>query len=64
MTVTGYNDSVDQFSDNLFRFVFKNIKDSDKAKDIVQDTFMKFWEKKDNVDANKINKPLILTHLE
>lgn len=58
MTVSEYNDCVDQFSDNLYRFVLKNIKDSDKAKDIVQDTFMKFWEKKDSVDPNKVKSYL------
>jgi len=61
MTVSEYNNSVDQFSDNLYRFVLKNIKDSDKAKDIVQDTFMKFWEKKDNVDLKKIKSYLFTT---
>jgi len=61
MTVTEYNDSVDQFSDNLYRFVLKNIKDSDKAKDIVQDTYLKFWEKKDNVDVKKIKSYLFTT---
>ena len=61
MTLTEYNDSVDQFSDNLFRFVLKNIKDSDKAKDIVQDTYLKFWEKKDNVDVQKIKSYLFTT---
>jgi RNA polymerase sigma-70 factor (ECF subfamily) len=61
MTVTEYNDSVDQYSDNLYRFVLKNIKDSDKAKDILQDTFMKFWEKKENVDAKKIKSYLFTT---
>ncbi len=61
MTVSEYNESVDQFSDNLYRFVLKNIKDSDKAKDIVQDTFMKFWEKKDNVELKKIKSYLFTT---
>ena len=61
MNVTEYNDSVDQFSDNLFRFVLKNIKDKDKAKDIVQDTYMKFWEKRDSVDVKKAKSYLFTT---
>ena len=61
MTVAKYNESVDNYSDNLYRFVLKNIKDSDKAKDIVQDTFLKFWEKKDNVDLAKIKSYLFTT---
>tara|TARA_B100000809_G_scaffold140254_1_gene137809 strand:- start:8421 stop:8906 length:486 start_codon:yes stop_codon:yes gene_type:complete len=58
MTVSEYNESVESYSDNLYRFVLKNIKDIDKAKDIVQDTFLKFWEKRDNVDKSKIKSYL------
>jgi RNA polymerase sigma factor (sigma-70 family) len=61
MTVKEYNESVDKYSDNLFRFVLKNIKDEDKAKDIVQDTYVKFWEKKDGVDVAKIKSYLFTT---
>ena len=61
MTVSEYNDSVESYSDNLYRFVLKNIKDIDKAKDIVQDTFLKFWEKRDNVDVAKIKSYLFTT---
>lgn len=61
MTVADYNKSVDTYSDGLYRFVLKNIKDKDKAKDIVQDTYLKFWEKKDNVDVNKIKSYLYTT---
>ncbi len=61
MTVKEYNQSVDSYSDNLFRFVLKNIKDEEKAKDIVQDTYVKFWEKRDNVDVNKIKSYLFTT---
>ena len=58
MTVSEYNESVEIYSDNLYRFVLKNIKDIDKAKDIVQDTFLKFWEKRDTVDSTKIKSYL------
>lgn len=61
MTVSEYNESVDNYSDNLYRFVLKNIKDEDKAKDVVQDTYVKFWEKKDSVDKNKIKSYLFTT---
>lgn len=61
MTVNKYNESVDIYSDNLYRFVLKNIKDEDKAKDIVQDTYVKFWLKKDNVDEAKIKSYLFAT---
>lgn len=61
MTVKEYNQSVEDYSDNLYRFVLKNIKDEEKAKDIVQDTFIKFWEKKNDVDSGKIKSYLFTT---
>ena len=61
MTVVEYNQSVDNYSDNIYRFVLKSIRDEDKAKDIVQYTYLKFWEKKDTVDAAKIKSYLFTT---
>jgi len=61
MTVKEYNESVDKYSDNLYRFILKNIKDEHKAKDIVQDTYVKFWEKKDDVNVAKIKSYLFTT---
>ena len=43
MTVADYNRSVDDFSDGIYRFILKNIKNHDKAKDVVQDTYEKLW---------------------
>lgn len=53
MTVKEFNTCVDLYSDGLYRFVLKNIKDDEKAKDIIQDTFEKFWHKKDSVQEGK-----------
>lgn len=61
MTVEEYNISVDQFADNLYRFVLKNLKIEDRSQDIVQDTFEKLWVKKDNVDFNKVKSYLFTT---
>ncbi len=52
---------MDDYSDNLYRFVLKNIKDEDKAKDIIQDTFEKFWHKKDDVQEGKEKSYLFTT---
>lgn len=54
MTTAEYNKSVDLYSDNVYRFILKNIKDSEKAKDIVQDAFTKMWQKVDTVDFKKV----------
>jgi len=53
MTVAEYNECVDLYSDRVFRFILKSIKDEDMTKDIIQDTYLKLWEKHDNVDFTK-----------
>ena len=58
MTVAEYNRSVDDFADGLYRFIFKNIKDEDKAKDIIQDTFEKLWIRISNVTYEKVKSYL------
>jgi len=61
MTVNEYNTSVDKFSDNVYRFVLKSVKDSDKAKDIVQDTYEKLWLHHSEVDVQKVQSYLFST---
>ena len=34
----------DEHSDAIFRYAYFKLSDSEKAKDVVQDTFVKFWE--------------------
>ena len=53
MTRREYNKAVDLYSDNLYRFILKNVRDSEKAKDIVQDTFVKVWDKHEDVSFEK-----------
>lgn len=54
MTTKEYNISVEQHADAVFRFVLKNIKDEEKAKDIIQDTFEKLWIKAESVSFEKV----------
>lgn len=61
MTVKEYNQAVDLHADSLYRFVLKNIKDVEKAKDIIQDTFEKTWIKRDHLDATKAKSYLFTT---
>lgn len=61
MTVEQYNDSVDRYSDSIYRFVLKNSKDEDKAKDIVQDSFEKLWVKLETVSYEKVKSYLFST---
>ena len=61
MTVKEYNTTVRLYSDNVFRFILKNICDEEKAKDIVQDSFVKLWQKVDEVKADKSKSYLFTT---
>jgi len=61
MTVKEYNQSVEQYSDNIYRFVLKNIKDTEKAKDIVQDTFEKVWKNHTSISCDKVRSYLFST---
>jgi RNA polymerase sigma-70 factor (ECF subfamily) len=61
MTVKDYNNAVELYSDHVFRFIFKNIRDEDKAKDIVQDAFEKMWHKVEEIDAQKSKSYLFTT---
>jgi RNA polymerase sigma factor (sigma-70 family) len=58
MTASDYNTCVNQYADNVYRFILKNIKDEDKARDIVQDTFEKLWRKVNEVDVQKVKSYL------
>ena len=53
MTVSEYNKCVDMHSDALYRFLLKNVKDRDTAKDLVQETFTKLWVKVEEVTFEK-----------
>ncbi|MCP4550469.1 MAG: RNA polymerase sigma factor [Bacteroidetes bacterium] len=53
MTIPEYNNCVEKYSDGVYRFILKNIKDSDKAKDIVQESFVRLWDKVKEVDYQK-----------
>jgi RNA polymerase sigma-70 factor (ECF subfamily) len=61
MTVAEYNQSVDDFSDGIYRFILKNIKDHEKAKDVVQDTFEKLWVRVSEVSPDKARSYLFTT---
>jgi RNA polymerase sigma-70 factor (ECF subfamily) len=54
MTGSEYNKSVDLYSDGVYRFVLKSIKDVQKAEDIVQDCYEKLWKNIENVEAAKV----------
>lgn len=61
MTTSEFNKSVDEFSDNIYRFALKNLRDVEKAKDIVQDTFERLWVKAEDVSFEKVKSYLFTT---
>jgi len=61
MTTFEYNQCVDNHSDALYRFVLKNIKDDDLAQDIVQEAFMRMWERREEITGEKSKSYLFTT---
>ncbi len=61
MTVNEYNQSVKLYSDRLYRFVLKSIRDIQKAEDIVQDSYEKLWKNVENVNNEKVKSYLFTT---
>jgi RNA polymerase sigma factor (sigma-70 family) len=61
MNVKEYNRSVDMYSDNVFRFILKNIRDEDRSRDIVQESYEKLWRNAENVNFEKVKSYLFTT---
>ena len=61
MNLAEYNQCVDNHADGVYRFIMKQIRDKDAAKDIVQDSFEKMWRKIDSIDASKSKTYLFTT---
>jgi RNA polymerase sigma factor (sigma-70 family) len=53
MTERDYNNCVNEYSDNVYRFILKNIRNEEDAKDIVQGAFEKLWVSRENVNNEK-----------
>ena len=61
MTTEEYNKAVDAHADGVYRFILKNLRDKDKAKDVVQDTFEKLWINVANVNYQKAKSYIFTT---
>ena len=53
MTEREYNESVTTYADNVFRFILKNLRNEEDARDVVQTSFEKMWRHREEVDASK-----------
>jgi len=61
MTAGEYNDAVNSYSDCIYRFILKNIRDEERARDIVQDSFEKLWIHHLQVSADAVKSYLYST---
>jgi DNA-directed RNA polymerase specialized sigma24 family protein len=53
MTEQDYNDCVRQHADGVFRFIVKNLRHEEDARDVVQTAFEKLWRARADVDREK-----------
>ena len=61
MNLHEYNTCVDMHSDGVYRFALKHLRDADAAKDVVQESFARLWQKVEEVDAAKSKSYLFTT---
>lgn len=53
MTEKEYNECVSLYADNVYRFIFKNLRHEEDARDVVQTAFEKLWRNRGEVDGSK-----------
>lgn len=61
MTLSEYNTAVDTHADGIYRFALKHLRDEDVAKDVVQESFARLWQKVEEVDGGKAKSYLFTT---
>src|ERR1700749_1934287 len=53
MTENEYNECVRLYADNVYRFILKNLRQEEDARDVVQSAFEKLWKNRHGVEAGK-----------
>ena len=53
MTDKDYNECVKLYADNVYRFILKNLRNEEDAKDVVQGAYEKMWINRAQVDNTK-----------
>jgi RNA polymerase sigma factor (sigma-70 family) len=53
MTEKEFNDCVNLYADNVYRFILKNLRHEDDAKDVVQASFEKMWINREKVESER-----------
>ena len=53
MTEREYNECVTNHADNVYRFILKNLRHEEDARDVVQGAFEKLWKTRRDVEVDK-----------
>ena len=61
MTTNEYNNTVNKYSDNVYRFILKNLKNEERSQDVVQDSYEKLWINRKAVIYEKAKSYLFTT---
>jgi RNA polymerase sigma factor (sigma-70 family) len=61
MTVKEYNRSVEEYADLVYRFIRGNLKDDQRANDIVQDSYERLWRHVAEIEYTVVKSWLFTT---
>jgi RNA polymerase sigma factor (sigma-70 family) len=61
MLIKRYNQAVYDYNNRLCRFVDKLLQNTDAAKDITQEAYLRLWENRNKVDFDKVRAWLFTT---
>ena len=53
MTEKEYNQCVSEYADNVYRFILKNLRHEEDARDVVQSAFEKMWINRSEIDNSR-----------
>ncbi len=53
MTEREYNECVNTYADNVYRFIVKNLRHEEDARDVVQTAFEKMWRNREEIDSQR-----------
>lgn len=60
LTETEYNEAIDLWADDIYRFAMSCCHDADRSRDAVQEAFVKMWEQRDKMSAKDCKGYLII----
>lgn len=61
MTTREYNECVDMWADGVFRFIVKNLRNEEDARDVVQNAFEVLWKNHEQIAVEKSKSYLFST---